>query len=179
MAMAMSRYEFLPAGWQQPKSFAVGWDPAVETYFAQVLDYAISRDDDCAIVWIGALRPHYQDIDELMRQVNDRIRGMLPEITLTERQRTRLVKDMKVDYDGRALHSTFPKSRAIPPLYVLQSAERCPQCETVTTVYALAASGFYDALDDLYFPQFASYSSRQGEQPLGHRSNFPLGDPGA
>ena len=31
----------------------------------------------------------------------------------------------------------------------------------------------------LYFPQFASYSSRQGEQPLGHRSNFPLGDPGA
>ena len=31
----------------------------------------------------------------------------------------------------------------------------------------------------LYFPQFASYLSRQGEQPLGHRSNFPLGDPAA
>ena len=146
-ALVMSRYEFLPAGWQQPKSFAVGWDPALETYFAQVMDYAIGRDDGCVILWIGALLPHYRDIDELMRAVNDRIRGTLPEITLTDSRRDRLVKDMKIDYDGEAPHSSVPKSRAIPPIYVLRTPTYCPECREPMHVYTLGCTAFHDAED--------------------------------
>ncbi len=147
----MSRYEYRPPGWPSHYSFAVGWDPATETYFAQVMDYSISRDDDCVIAWIGALKPHYRDIDEMLRAVNESIRDRLPEVTLTEGKRARLKKDFRIDMDGGAPHSTFPKSTALPPLYLLQSAERCPHCADVTPVYALAATGLQDAEEkDVY-----------------------------
>jgi hypothetical protein len=32
----MSRYEYPPEHWPDPMSFAIGWDPPVDTYFAQV-----------------------------------------------------------------------------------------------------------------------------------------------
>jgi hypothetical protein len=143
----MSRYEYLPEGWPGHFRFAVGWDPAVETYFAQVMDYSISRDDDCVLAWFRALQPHYRDIDELIQAVNDRIRGRLPEVTLTEAKRARLVKDKKIDYDGNAPHSTYPKSWAYPPLYILRAADRCPKCGRATFLYMLGCTAFHDAED--------------------------------
>jgi len=150
----MSRYEYRPRDWPSHFSFAVGWDPALETYFAQVMDYSISRDDDCVTVWVGALPPHYRNIDEMMRAVNDSIRGTLPEVALAPSRRSRLIKDMRIDYDGEAPHSTFPKSRAIPPLYLLRRPDACPECRETTPVYTLAASGLYDAPADDNFKDF-------------------------
>ena len=74
----MSRYEYRPPDWPSHFSFAVGWDPALETYFAQVMDHSLKRDDDGVTVWVGALPPHYRDIDEMMRVVNDSIRVRCP-----------------------------------------------------------------------------------------------------
>src|SRR4051794_38141415 len=91
--LAMSRYEYLPDHWPDHMSFAVDWDPALDTYFAQVMDYAISRDDDCVIVWLGALPPHYAHIDELMQALNLRILGRLHPVTLKATMRAKLVRD--------------------------------------------------------------------------------------
>jgi len=143
----MSMYESRPAGWPSHCELAVGWDPALETYFAQVRDYSISQDDNCVIAWLGALGPHYRDIDGLMQALNDRIRGLLPEVTLTEAKRSRLRKDKKIDYDGEAPHSTYPKSWAYPPLYVLRTADRCPECGQAMHVYTLGCAAFQDAED--------------------------------
>jgi hypothetical protein len=89
----MSRYEYLPKHWPDHLSFAVGWDPALDTYFAQVLDQSISQDDDCVIVWLGAMPPHYDHIDELMQALNRRILGRLHPVTLTARMRATLIRD--------------------------------------------------------------------------------------
>jgi hypothetical protein len=150
----MSRYEYRPTDWPSHFSFAVGWDPALETYFAQVMDYSISRDDDCVIAWFGALLPHYRDIDEMMCAVNERIAGSLPEVKLAPSRRSRLTKDLKIDYDGEAPHSTFPKSQALPPLYLLRCPDTCPKCQEKAHVYTLAAAGLYDALEDDTFDDF-------------------------
>jgi hypothetical protein len=141
----MSRYEYLPEGWPENFRFAVGWDPAAETYFAQVMDYSIGRGDDCVILWLGALKPHYPYVDKLMEDVNDRIRGQLPETTLTEARMARLAKDKTIDYDGNAPHSTYPKSHAHPPLYLLRTADRCPECDQAMHVYALGCDAYQDA----------------------------------
>jgi len=61
---------YLPRPWPDHTSFAIGCNPALDAYFAQVTDYSISRDDDCIIVWLGAMPSHYTDIDTLI----DRIR---------------------------------------------------------------------------------------------------------
>src|SRR5262249_55434197 len=143
--LGMSRYEYLPEAWPGHFRFAVGWDPAFETYFAQVMDDSIGRDDDCVIVWLGALDPHYPHIDELMQAVYGRIRGRLPEVTLTEAKRARLIKDKKIDYDGNAPHSTYPTSWAYPPLYVLRAADHCPACGRGTFLYMLGCDAFHDA----------------------------------
>jgi hypothetical protein len=143
----MSRYEYLPEGWPDHLRFAVGWDPAVETYFAQVMDRSIGHDDDCVVLWLGAVEPHYGHIDALMEAVNGLIRGRLPEVTLAEARRARLVKDKKIDYDGLAPHSTYPKSWAFPPLYVLRAAARCPGCRRAMPVYALGCAAFRNAED--------------------------------
>lgn len=143
--LGMSRYEHLPRGWADHYRFAVGWDPAVETYFAQVMDRSIGRDDDCVIAWFGALEPHYRHIDELMEAVNDHIRGRLPEVTLTQSKRARLIREKKIDYDGNAPHSTYPKSWAYPPLYVLRAADHCPACGRGTFLYMLGCAAFRDA----------------------------------
>jgi hypothetical protein len=36
--------------------------------------------------------------------LNDRIRGLLPEVTLTEARRARLMKNRKIDHEGQAPH---------------------------------------------------------------------------
>jgi hypothetical protein len=141
----MSRYEYLPKGWPDHFRFAVGWDPVFETYFAQVMDASLRRDDDGVVLWLGALNPHYPYLDELMEAVNDRIRGQLPEITLSEAKQARLMKDKRIDYDGNAPHSTYPKSSAIPPLYVLRTAAYCPECRRAMHVYSLGCAAFHDA----------------------------------
>ena len=89
----MSRYEYLPRHWPGHLSFAVGWDPAVQTYFAQVMDYSISHDDDCVILWLGALPPHYTDVEALMRELNRRPLGRLHPVVLTETMRRELIRD--------------------------------------------------------------------------------------
>src|SRR5262249_28933225 len=154
--LGMSRYEYLPEAWPGHFRFAVGWDPAFETYFAQVMDDSIGRDDDCVIVWLGALDPHYPHIDELMQAVYGRIRGRLPEVTLTEAKKARLMKDKKTDYDGNAPHSTYPKSWATPPLYVLRTAASCPECRRAMHVYVLGCAAFRyaedrDPVEDFHF----------------------------
>jgi hypothetical protein len=93
--LRMSRYEYLPRLWPDHISFAVGWDPALDTYFAQVMDYSISRDDGCVIVWLGAMPPHYTDIDALMQQLNRRILGWLYPVTLTAMMRAKLIRDQE------------------------------------------------------------------------------------
>ena len=96
----MSRYEFLPPGWSTDYSFAVGWDRPLETFFAQVMDYSVSQDDDCVIVWVGALPPYFADVDATMQVVNGRIRGRLPAITLTREMRERLIRDRRREDDA-------------------------------------------------------------------------------
>lgn len=96
----MSRYENTPPQWPAHTSFAVGWDPPLRTFFAQVIDDSISQDDDRVLVWVGALPPYFQDIDEVMRIVNDRIRGRLPPVTLTTKRRARLIRDRERDETG-------------------------------------------------------------------------------
>ena len=56
-------------------------------------------------------------------------------------------------------HHTTPKSKAIPPLYLLRAGERCPSCGEATNVYTLAASGLYDALDADTFADFIVITS--------------------
>ena len=57
------------------------------------------------------------------------------------------MKDRKIDYDGNAPHSTYPKSWAYPPLYLLRSADHCPECGQATFVYMLGCAAFHDAED--------------------------------
>jgi hypothetical protein len=49
-------------------------------------------------------------------------------------------------------HPAAPRSRAVPPLYLLRAGACCPHCGEANNVYALAASGLYDAReeDDLF-----------------------------
>jgi hypothetical protein len=86
----MSRYEYLPKGWPPHLALAVGWDPALRTFFAHVLNYRISRDDDCVVLWLGALAPKFLDVDQLLAELNRRIRGKLPAVTLTKTLRDKL-----------------------------------------------------------------------------------------
>jgi hypothetical protein len=89
----MSRYEYTPPRWPAHTSLAVGWDPPLATFFAQVMDDSISEDDDRVIVWVGGLPPYFKDIDQVMRIVNRRIRGRLPVLSLTKEMRDRLTRD--------------------------------------------------------------------------------------
>jgi hypothetical protein len=91
--LPMSRYEYLPRYWPNHMSFAVGWDPALDTYYAQVMDYSISRDDGCVIAWLGAMPPHYTDIDALMLSLNKSILGRVHPVTLTAIMRAQLIRD--------------------------------------------------------------------------------------
>jgi hypothetical protein len=94
---SMSRYEILPPGWSADYAFAVGWDRPLGTYFAQVMDYSISHDDDCVLVWVGAMPPYFTDLDAMMKVVNDRIRGRLPAIILNKEMKGRLIRDRRKD----------------------------------------------------------------------------------
>jgi hypothetical protein len=76
--------------------FAVGWDPALETYFAQVMDYTISRADDRVIVWAGGMPPHYRDLDEMLCFVNSRLSSRLRSFTIRGSMRARLEKEFRL-----------------------------------------------------------------------------------
>ena len=41
-----------------------------------------------------------------------------------------------------------PRSKAIPPLFVLRAGEWCPQCGAGANVFALLASSLYDGVED-------------------------------
>jgi hypothetical protein len=89
----MSRHEYTPDGWSSDYSFAVGWDPALETFFAQVMDYSLGRDDNCVIVWLTPRPREILHPDELVRIVNRRIGGMLPAVRLSKKMSERLMRD--------------------------------------------------------------------------------------
>ena len=91
----MSRYEYRPQDWPSHMAFAIGWDPAMLTFFAQVMDYSISRDDDCIVVWLGALLPHFQDVDEIMRELNRQIDGKLQRVDLRPSMRAKLLQNKR------------------------------------------------------------------------------------
>ncbi|MHB1426425.1 MAG: hypothetical protein ACYC3I_24960 [Gemmataceae bacterium] len=47
-----------------------------------------------------------------------------------------------------------PRSKAIPPLFLLRAGERCPQCSEGTNVFAQLASGLYDGGEEGIFDDF-------------------------
>ncbi len=59
------------------------------------MDYSISQDDDCVIAWLGAMPPHYTNIDKLMQALNKRILGRLHPVTLTAMMRATLIRDQE------------------------------------------------------------------------------------
>ena len=89
----MSRYEFVPNEWPATCAFVVGWDNALESYFAQVIDTAIHQPDERLIISLGHQPPKFGDIEALMRVVNKRIKGTFPQLTLTPELRRQLRKD--------------------------------------------------------------------------------------
>jgi hypothetical protein len=100
--------------------FAVGWDPALETCFAQAIDHSISRTDDCVIRWVGGRPPHYRDIDELLRAFNAQLRGAHPEVNLHATLRTRLRKDFSINMDGE--HASKNKQEGVHSHQIVPSA---------------------------------------------------------
>jgi hypothetical protein len=112
----MSRYEFQPKHWPDHISCAIGWDPPLITYFAQVLDYSISHDDDCVIVWLGAMPPYYTDLGSLMQTMNRRILGRLHPLVLTATMQAKLIRDQK------AAEAATPSRRRRGPVCALDLA---------------------------------------------------------
>jgi len=51
----------------EPYVFTVGWDDALNSYFAQVIDTSIRPAVDCAVISIGHRPPAFSDIEALMR----------------------------------------------------------------------------------------------------------------
>ena len=54
--------------------------------------------------------------------------------------------DVEAQYDEDTQEALGP-SLALPPLYVLRAAERCPKCGTALHVYTLGCTSFHDADD--------------------------------
>jgi hypothetical protein len=97
----MSRHVYRPPKWPSDFSLAVGFDPALETFFAQVMNDSLGQDDDCVIVWLTPRPREILDPDQLVRIVNRRTRGSLPPVRLTQRMRDRLTRDMRREDEGR------------------------------------------------------------------------------
>jgi hypothetical protein len=89
----MSRYDYIPPEWPAHCSLAVGWDDALESYFGLVIDTTVGQGDDAVIAAVGGMPPRFNDLDNLMRVVNARIRGRLPPVQLTRELRRVLTKD--------------------------------------------------------------------------------------
>jgi hypothetical protein len=87
----MSRYEYPPGQWPDPMSFAIGWDPSLDTNFAQVTDHSVGGADGGVIVRMRALPPQYTDMDTQMQTLNHRILGRLHLLALTARTRAKLI----------------------------------------------------------------------------------------
>jgi hypothetical protein len=51
-------------------------------------------------------------------------------------------------------HHSTPKSKALPPIYLLRAPETCPECGVASNVHSLAAAGLYDASDRQSFNGF-------------------------
>ena len=132
----MSRYEYLPEHWPE-YVVAVGWDPAMYTYFAQVMNYRKGRDDDCVVLWIGALHPHYDDIDQMMQALNKGILGRLHPVVLSETTRRKFTRDREQSLResrprkrrNRSVPSSFrnrnPARQGPPPHHSTRLTHRC------------------------------------------------------
>ncbi len=59
----MSRY-FVPARDKKYK-VVLGWDPPLNTYFAQVYDHSITDEDEQLILWEAGTPKPIHDLDQL------------------------------------------------------------------------------------------------------------------
>lgn len=76
----MSRYE-----WKKENlSFAIGWDPPLKTFFAQIHDDSIPEesDKDNCIVWLGAdYKAQFPELSGLLSEFEPHLNGEnLPEV---------------------------------------------------------------------------------------------------
>ena len=86
----MSRHQFTPPGWPQSCSLLIGWDDALESYFALVIDAG------SVIASAGDKPPlKFTATDHLMRVVNARIKERLPPVQLDRERRKALTDDAK------------------------------------------------------------------------------------
>ena len=73
-------------------------------------------------------------------------------------------------------------SLAIPPLYVLRTAARCPECGKAKHVYTLGCAAFHDAEDPpgrgVPFPGFDPQRAGGGAKPAQNQMPQPLPRPG-
>lgn len=84
----MSRYELkLKPTAREGLSAAIGWDPPLATFFAQVLDAAREAlDENPVIIWVGTLYGEIEDVDEALRALS-------PYAVLPPDLRGRLLRD--------------------------------------------------------------------------------------
>jgi len=125
--LRMSRYEYVPSCWSSTCSFAIGWDDALQTYFAQVLDHSIGEDDDGVTVWLGGMPPHYSGLDEMMQAVNGRINGKLPAVILPKELRAALMKDK--ERGSQPSRRNGRKPRKSEPVFALELFPRYRRTE--------------------------------------------------
>jgi hypothetical protein len=174
----MSRYEFVPDGWTAPYSLALSWDKPWRAYVALVADKSVPPGQDWIIIRIGCKPPHdhYPDLDDMMRALNESIKGKLPAVTLSHQMRLDLMAAKRDQFDRLRREGIDPlvpldfsndddddeperhTPMAYPPLYVLRTAATCPACGTAMHVFQLGCSAFCDAdsdeeVEDFFFLQ--------------------------
>ena len=60
----------------------------------------------------------------------------------------------ELELDDDQEEEELEPSLALPPLYVLRTAVRCPECRKGVHVYALGCTAFHDAEEDYTIEQF-------------------------
>ena len=166
--LPMSRYEFVPDGWPAHHSLTLNWDRPWRAYVALVADNSVPPGQDKVILRVGCKPPHdrYPDLDDMMRALNAAIAGKLPAVTLSQEMRQKLIDqkywhfadllrsgidpmqplDFSKDDDDDQEEALGP-SLAMPPLYLVRTAARCPECGQAQHVYTLGCAAYHDASD--------------------------------
>ena len=135
----MSRYPFTPPGWPADRSCVIGWDDALGSYFALVLD-----DAGRIIAASGDQPPRFAKLDNLLRVINARLKGQLPPIQLTGECRHALAADAGKPVVN-AMAITAPGAEKPPPA---QPTSREPALLGTRAGY-LDAEELYDVLDGM------------------------------
>jgi hypothetical protein len=100
----MSRRRYTPEDWPPTIELFLGFDPALETYFAQVFDSEKGEENaGYVVLWLTPSPREIVDADQLAWNVNRGIMGRLPALKLTPDMRKRLNADRKREDKGRWL----------------------------------------------------------------------------